>query len=80
VGGYKPVTTQGALLAYLRECGEQRLLIVLNLGSRPAHLPLTEIGQGAGEIVLATDARREGERVSRRLVMLGDDAIVIRLG
>jgi alpha-glucosidase len=77
VGTYKPVTTEGALLAYVRECGEQRFLMVLNLGSRPAHLPLTEIGRG--EILLATDARREGERVSGRLVLLGDDAIVVRL-
>jgi len=77
VGNYKPVTTEGAMLAYVRESDEQRFLMVLNLGSRPAHLPLTELGPG--EIVLATDARREGERVSGRLVMLGDDAIVVRL-
>ncbi|HKO93771.1 MAG TPA: alpha-amylase family glycosyl hydrolase [Polyangiaceae bacterium] len=77
VGTYKPVPTDGALLAYVRECGEQRFLMALNLGSRPAHLLLADIGPG--QVVLATDARREGERLSLRLVMLGDDAVVIRL-
>jgi len=77
VGGYKPLVAQGQLLAYLREAGEQRFLVVLNLGSRPGHLPLEGIGEG--QVVISTDGRREGERVTRRLVMLGDDAVVVRL-
>jgi alpha-glucosidase len=78
VGTYKPVVAQGQLIAYLREAGEHRFLVVLNLGSRPAHLPLTDIGEG--EIVVGTDVRRQGERVTGRLVMLGDDGVVVRLG
>ena len=77
VGSYKPLMAQGQLLAYLREAGDQRFLVVLNLGSRPGHLPLEGIGEG--ELVISTDARREGERVTGRLVMLGDDAVVVRL-
>jgi alpha-glucosidase len=77
VGSYKPVLAQGQLLSYLREAGEQRFLVVLNLGSRPDHLSLANIGEG--EIVVNTDPRREGERVSGRIVMLGDDAAVVRL-
>ena len=57
--------------------GEHRFLVVLNLGSRPEHLALSDVGQG--EVVIATDARREGEHVTGRLVMLGDDAVVVRL-
>jgi alpha-glucosidase len=77
VGSYKPVVAQGQLIAYLREAGEHRFLVVLNLGSRPGHLPLTDIGEG--EIVIGTDVRRQGERVRGRLVMLGDDGVVMRL-
>jgi alpha-glucosidase len=77
VGAYKPVVAQGQLVAFLREAGEQRYLVVLNLGSRPDHLSLADVGEG--QVVIATDVRREGERVSGRIVMLGDDAAVIRL-
>jgi len=77
VGAYKPLLAQGQLLSYLREAGEQRFLVVLNLGSRPEHIALSDVGQG--EIVIASDARREGEHVMGRLVMLGDDAVVVRL-
>jgi len=77
VGAYKPLVTQGQLLAYLREAGDQRFLVVLNLGSRPGHFSLEALG--AGELVISTDGRRQGERVTGRLVMLGDDAVVVRL-
>jgi alpha-glucosidase len=77
VGTYKPLIEQGQIMAYLREAGEQRFLVVLNLGSRPGHVPLEAVG--LGEIVVATDGRREGEHVTGRLVMLGDDAVVVRL-
>ncbi|MEY2932365.1 MAG: hypothetical protein RL033_3114 [Pseudomonadota bacterium] len=77
VGSYKPVVAQGQLVAFLREAGDDRFLVVLNLGSRPDHLTLSDVGEG--EIVISTDGRREGERVARRIVMLGDDAVVVRL-
>jgi hypothetical protein len=64
-------------VAFLREAGDDRFLVVLNLGSRPDHLTLSDVGEG--EIVISTDGRREGERVARRIVMLGDDAVVVRL-
>ncbi len=78
VGAYKPVLASGQLIAYLREAGAQRFLGALNLGSRPAHLSLQELGEG--QIVIGTDARREGEAVRGRLVLLGDDGVVVRLG
>jgi alpha-glucosidase len=77
VGTYTPVEASGQLVAFLRDAGGRRFLVVLNLGSRPAHLPLQALG--AGQIAVATDARREGERVAGRLVLLGDDGVVVRL-
>jgi alpha-glucosidase len=77
VGNYRPVIAPSDLIAYLREAGARRFLVVLNLGPRPAHLPLDEIG--AGQVAVATSRSREGRREERRLVMLGDDAVVVRL-
>jgi alpha-glucosidase len=77
VGNYRPVVTSGSLVAYVREANERRFLVVLNLGPRPAYLALEELR--GGEIALATDARRKGERVNERLVLVGDDAVVLRI-
>jgi alpha-glucosidase len=77
VGSYRPVIAPGDLIAYVREAAGRRFLIVLNLGPKPAHLALHDVG--AGQIVIATDQRREGRSAEHRLVMLGDDAVVVRL-
>lgn len=74
VGDYRPLVASGDLIAYVREAVGRRFLVVLSFGSAPGYFEL-----GSGEIVIATDARRERQHVERRLVMLGDDAVVIRL-
>jgi alpha-glucosidase len=76
-GAYRPVVAEGDLIAYLREHDGRRFLVVLNLGSRPGQVSLADVG--TGEIVIATDVRRQGKRPSGRLVMLGDDGVVLRL-
>src|SRR5690606_25850104 len=78
VGAYRPVVSDGDVLAYVRELdGAAQYLVALNLGPRPGLLPIANIG--SGQVVVATEARREGERVSRRLILAGDDAVVVRL-
>lgn len=77
VGSYRPVVTTGSLIAYVREAQERRFLVVLNLSPRPAYVALEDLR--GGEIALATDARRKGERVNERLVLVGDDAVVLRI-
>lgn len=78
VGDYRPVVAHDAdVLAYVRELNDRRFLAVLNLGPRPAHISLE--GLGDGEIVVATDVTRERQRVARRVVMRGDDGVLIRL-
>jgi alpha-glucosidase len=78
VGGYVPLTTDGDLLAYIRQAEGKRFLIALNLGHRPAQLALHE-NDAAGSVAVATDRRREGERIAGRVVLTGDDGLVIRL-
>jgi alpha-glucosidase len=77
VGSYKPVVAEAQVVAYLREIEGQRWLVALNLGPRPAQLPLDVLGEG--QIVIATESRREKQRVQGRLILTGDDAVVIRL-
>ena len=77
MGSYTPVVPQGNVLAYLREAEGRRWLIALNLGSRPAQLALANLG--SGRIVIATERRRENQRAEGRLVLTGDDGMIIEL-
>jgi alpha-glucosidase len=77
LGAYRPVVSDGDVFAYVREHEQRRFLVVLNLGPRPAQVMLDAVG--SGEIVVATEHRREGQRVSGRVVMRGDDGLLVRL-
>jgi alpha-glucosidase len=78
VGSFLPVPAPEEWIAYVRESGGRRLLVALNLGHRPGLLPLDHLGC-AGQVVLATEPSREGERVERRLVLTGDDGLIVEL-
>ena len=78
IGSYTPLSVAGDLLAYKREAAGQRFLVVLNLGHRPARVELAESDAG-GNVAVATERHRDGERVERRVVLNGDDGLVIRL-
>jgi alpha-glucosidase len=78
VGSYRPLVSNGDIIAYLREPeAGHRFLVVLNLGPRPGLLSIDSLG--SGQVVIATEQRRESERVAERLILTGDDALVIRL-
>jgi alpha-glucosidase len=77
VGTYTPVVAEGDLLAYIREAQGKRFLIVLNLGHRPNQFSLE--ATGPGQIVVATDANREQQRLTDRLLLIGDDGVVMAL-
>lgn len=76
VGNYLPVPTGGDVVAFLRELNERRFLVVLNLGPRSR---LLQLPGHSGRVVVATDRLREGESVSGRVPLLGDDGLVIHL-
>jgi len=75
VGSYAPVDAEGDLLAYLREHHGRRFLVALNLGSTPVSLPF----DGAGEMVLSTDAERRAEPVRGRVELRGDEGVIVRV-
>ena len=77
VGTYTPAVADGDLLAYIREAQGKRFLIVLNLGHQPGQFSLQ--ATGPGQIVVATETSREQHRVTDRLLLTGDDGVVIEL-
>ncbi len=79
LGSYRPVVTRREVVAYVREHEGRRWLIALNLGSSEEELALEAVGS-SGEIVVATERRREGERVEGTLLLRADDGLVVRLG
>jgi alpha-glucosidase len=77
IGTYTPAVVDGDLLAYIREAQGKRFLIVLNLGHHPGQFSLQ--ATGPGRIVAATETNREQQRVTDRLLLTGDDGVVIAL-
>jgi alpha-glucosidase len=77
VGSFAPVPGPEDWVVYVRQEGERRFLVALNLGHRPGLLPLENVG--TGRVVLATDAVREGDRVDGRLILTGDDGVLVAL-
>jgi alpha-glucosidase len=77
VGTYTPVVSDGDILAYIREAQGKRFLIVLNLGQHSGQLSLA--ATGPGQIVVATETGRTQQRVADRLLLAGDDGVVIAL-
>jgi alpha-glucosidase len=77
VGDYQAVSASGDLLAYVRSHAGRRLLIVLNLGAHPQ--ALEHSGLGAGRVLLATQLDRAGEALGERVVLRGDEGIIVEL-
>ena len=76
VGDYRPLVTEGSAIAYVREHGDDRILVALNLGGRPQDV---DLGEREGTVLLATPRTREGERVGGGLTLRANEAIVVDL-
>jgi alpha-glucosidase len=77
-GSYLPVHAEGNLLAYIRQSGDSRFLVVLNLGHEGALFEAPAI-KTAGEVVAATHPDRVGRSVGEKITLNGDEGIVVRL-
>ena len=78
VGSFRALGTEGEVLLYLREHGDERLLVALNLGQGDTRITF----DGApfrGVVSFATDVGFEGERVEGDLVLRGGHAVVIAM-
>jgi len=78
LGHYRPHGAERGLLAYIREFDQQRILVALNLTSVDAALDFPS-GDAHGTVWVSTRGDRDGERLSERVVLRGDEGLVIEL-
>ncbi|QRR01115.1 alpha-amylase family glycosyl hydrolase [Dyadobacter sandarakinus] len=78
VGSYQPVFADQQLVSYVREYGNDRFLIILNLSHRPAYF--RPKGRNfEGTIILGTEYERTGMQVGDIITVGGDEGLLIRL-
>jgi alpha-glucosidase len=73
VGAYQSIPVREDLVAFQRQEGERRLLVVLNFGPQAQEFDLP----GAGRVLLSTHLDRAGEPVSGRLGLRGDEGVIV---
>jgi alpha-glucosidase len=78
VGHYRPIVATGNLLTFVREHERERTLIGLNLGGEAIVLSFPD-EQLRGEIVVSSGGDREGEVVTGRISLRGNEGVVIAL-
>ena len=78
VGHYRPIMATGDLLMFVREHERERTLIALNLGEEAIAVSLSD-QQLRGEIVVSSGRDREGEVVTDRISLRGNEGVMISL-
>jgi alpha-glucosidase len=78
-GSYRPVEDAPEdCFAFVRQAGEQRLLIALSFTGEEQRLALPALSRG--RVVLATRLDCEGTAISRDLVLGGHEGLIVELG
>jgi alpha-glucosidase len=78
LGSYRPLVASGDLLLYVRELGDDRLFVALNLAPDPAVLSFPQDAV-SGTLLLSTQCDRENEQVSRDLALRAHEGLVVAL-
>jgi alpha-glucosidase len=78
MGNYAPFAADGDLLAYVRETPDERILVVLNLGSQAGALSLESLGC-EGRVLLSSYLDRNDEELPRRMVLRPDEGVIAAL-
>jgi alpha-glucosidase len=76
-GSYRRLAATDEVLSYLREAGDQRVMVALNFGTKPAAVP---VPGGKGTILVFTDPGREPETAAGSAFLPGGSGVVIALG
>jgi alpha-glucosidase len=79
IGKYEPLAATGDLLAYVRYTENERLLIALNLGTRPCPIALDAL-RGGGRTLLSTYLDRDGEVTIAPIALRANEGVIIDLG
>jgi alpha-glucosidase len=78
-GSYIPVHADPQVISFIRQASDSdRFLIVLNLSHRPCYFT-PKHPEVKGMIVLATVPELEGQPVSNKIYLSGDEGIIIKL-
>ena len=77
-GNYRPLPTEGDVLAFVREAADERILVALNMGADPAEINLPA-GQAEGRLLLSTFCDRSDERLRGKLGLRGNEGVIVRL-
>ena len=75
-GSYRRIPAEPDLLFYLRQDGQESILVALNFSSRTISLPLLP-AVAIGRVLVSSFGDREGEPVSDRIVLHADEGLVI---
>jgi alpha-glucosidase len=78
VGSYESIFSDTQIIAYLREAGENRFLIVLNLTHRPSFFN-SQTFKFHGTIELSTEPERHGAVVTDTIALSGDEGVMVRV-
>jgi alpha-glucosidase len=78
IGSYASVPAQDHVFAYERRYGDERLIVLLNLGHEAETVALPN-DAGEGEMLLSTHLDREGERTGATVQIRRDEGVIIKL-
>ena len=78
IGDYIPVGISDTVIAFIRENEGRRFLVALNLGHAPGSLE-PDHHEIQGRVIFGTNAKREGSTIKDRVVLKGDEGIVVEL-
>jgi alpha-glucosidase len=77
IGDFSPLPAGNDLIAYVRKTGDQRFLIVLNLGAEPKSFNISDL-QSHATLLLSTHLDRSGELLDK-LDLRADEGAIIKL-
>jgi len=77
-GSYRPIPAGDDVLAFVREAGEEKILIALNMECRTAGVDLPA-GHGEGRLLLSSFLDRPDEVVTRKVELRGDEGLIVLL-
>jgi alpha-glucosidase len=77
-GSYMSVAAEDGALAYIRQLGDRRLLVALNLGARPYRLALPS-SFDSGHVLLSTHLDHAGKPVGGEVDLRADEGVIVEL-
>lgn len=78
IGEYTPVDIKGHAFAYIREHGNERFLIVLNLGNTPYTFESDSVDM-KGTVILGTHQEHESTTIDQSIKLRGNEGMIIKM-